>query len=102
MHDDHKAAFRLMLPGLHEEGKVDLYAEATDAGTKARDALAKDFPQYFKPAANAPSAGNPGKPGPNMAGIKFPSQLSEEQIAKMSDEDFKAAFVTKGKKYVGV
>ena len=102
VHDDHKTAMRLMLPGLHEEKKLDLYAEATDAGAKAREALAKDYPQFFKPSADAPSAGNPGRPGVNLTGIKYPSQLTEEQIAKMSDAEFKAAFVDRGKKHVGV
>ena len=102
VHDDHKESVRLMLSGLHEAKKIDLYADATDAGAKAREALAGDFPAFFKPAADAPSAGNPGRPGVNMAGIKHPGQLTEEQLAKLSDEDFKALFVDKGKKSYGV
>lgn len=49
-----------MLPGLHEAKKIDLYAEGDDAGSKAREALEKDFPQYFAGADGAPSAGTPG------------------------------------------
>jgi hypothetical protein len=102
VHDDHKQQVRLMLPGLHEEKKLDLYAEATDAGAKAREALAKDYPQYFKPPPDAPSAGNPANPGVNLSGIKVPSQLTEEQLAKLSDKDFRAMFVDKANKHYGV
>lgn len=101
-HPDHIDTLKLMIPGLHESGVIDLYSEnPEDAGAKARESLSKKYPQYFG-GPDGKQAGHPGSPGIDLSGVKIPTDLDPDTMAKLSDEQFTEMFVTTAKVDFGV
>lgn len=88
---ERKEELRLMLPGLHEDGEIDLYAEDAKAeGKKALEKLRKRLPALFKPAGEGADAGQ-RRSGRDLTGLQW-NQLTTEEQKAMSPEDFHKHF----------
>lgn len=101
-HPEHVDELRLMLPGLHEAKELDLYAEDTKAeGSKALDKLAKRYPKYFRSGELDGHGGTPASSARSYGNPRFFTDLTPEQQAALSKEDFEKMFGRTGDPYGG-
>lgn len=102
VHPDRREHAELLLSGLAANGEVALETEnPTEAGAAAREKLAGKFPDLFAPSG-APAAGAPAVGEPGFGNVQVPTDLTPEEMASLTPEEFDKLFGRGRDRWTGV